>query len=57
MTVKSLMFGLASILQNIGQIYTTLWDHLDSDDCWKLIRALLKDTREESYKCWINEGL
>lgn len=46
MTVKKLMFGLASILQNIEEIYRTLWDHLESDDCWKLIQALLKDTRQ-----------
>lgn len=30
MAVKKHMFGLASILKNIGRIYGMLWDHLGS---------------------------
>lgn len=45
MDVKKLMFGLASILQNIEKINSKLFEHLGSDDAWKLLQTLLKDTR------------
>lgn len=46
MDVKKHMFGLASILKNIARINRNLWDHLGTDDAWKLIQTLLKDTRD-----------
>ena len=47
--MKRMIFGLASILQNINKIYPILWDHLEYEDSWKLIQTLLIDTRGDSY--------
>ena len=41
-----MMFGLASILKNIEKIYEILWNHLNSEDAWRLVQSLLKDTRD-----------
>ena len=57
MEVKGMMFGLASILQNIHKINTVIWDHLQYEDSWRLLQTLLSDTRQESYEGWLKVGL
>lgn len=51
------MFGLASILKNIKIIYGILWEHSNTQDSWRLMQSLLRDTREESYEAWMTTGL
>jgi hypothetical protein len=57
MHVKKYMFGLASILKNIKIIYGILWEHSNTQDSWRLMQSLLRDTREESYEAWMTTGL
>ncbi len=51
--IKKLVFGLKSIIYNHEKILTTLVSHLECEDAWPLIQAIMKDTKENSFDFWM----
>lgn len=51
--IKKLVFGLKSIIYNHEKILSTLVSHLECEDSFPLIQAVIKDTKGNSFDFWM----